>query len=247
MVAKQLHHGALDRLGREIVDGVRGVGSVVTLAELEELFGISRTVARESMRVLESLGMVQSRRRVGIIVRPRDDWNLLDQRVVQWRLDGLDAEQVWLELAELRGAVEPCAAALAAVYATPAEAGRLAALADELAARHQAGEVATPAYAEADLAFHTLLMRAGRNEMFAVVAGIVRPVRHSAEHLQAEAANTGSPTALQQLAAAIAAGDSEAARALSKRHADRVLVAVGAGVFGQRPALQERVGAVAAG
>lgn len=247
MRSKQLHHGALDRLGREIVDGVRDVGSVVTLADLEGLFGISRTVARETMRVLESLGMVQSRRRVGIIVRPRAEWNLLDQRVVQWRLDGLDADQVVLELAELRGAVEPCAAALAAVYATPAEADRLIALAEELAARFRAGETGEAAYAEADLAFHTLLMRAGRNEMFAVAAEILRPVRHTAEHLQAEAANAGDPTLLHQLAAAVAAGDSEAARALSRRHVDGVLAAVGAGVFGQRPTLQERVGALAAG
>jgi DNA-binding FadR family transcriptional regulator len=33
---------------------------------------VSRSVAREAIRVLESMGMVESRRRVGITIQPAD-------------------------------------------------------------------------------------------------------------------------------------------------------------------------------
>ena len=240
----QLHHDALDRLGQQIVNGDRPVGSVLTLADIEESYQVSRTVAREIMRVLEALGMVRSRRRVGITIRPRAEWNLLDPRLLSWRLNGVDREQAWIELAELRGALQPCAAALAARYATPAQAARLVELADQLAALHRAGRSGSGEYVQTDIEFHALLMSAGRNEMFAFAEEMIR-LSHEVElHRQPEQGNAGGVTLFQRLAAAIAAGEAEAARSLSKEHVDHVLIAVGAGVHSERAPLEERVGVV---
>ena len=98
MASVHLHHAALDAIGPKSVDGVRPVGPVLTLADLEQRFTVSRTVAREIMRILESLSMVRSRRRVGITIRPRSNWNVLDPLVVGWRLRGDEHDRVLLDV-----------------------------------------------------------------------------------------------------------------------------------------------------
>ena len=45
MASAQLHQAALDEIGQEIVDGRHPVGSVLTLADLERRFMVSRTGA----------------------------------------------------------------------------------------------------------------------------------------------------------------------------------------------------------
>ena len=50
-------HGAvIDELGRQIATGRRPADSIMTVAGLEADFGVSRTVVREVVKVLESLG-----------------------------------------------------------------------------------------------------------------------------------------------------------------------------------------------
>src|ERR1044071_7898103 len=83
-----LHEPVLEKLGMEIAAGDLPAGHVLTLDGLRERFAVSRTVAREAMRILESMGLVESRRRVGITVRPIADWNVFDPRVIWWRLCG---------------------------------------------------------------------------------------------------------------------------------------------------------------
>ena len=67
-MARSMYAGIVDVLGAEIAGGTLSAGSVVSLASLEERFEVSRTVAREAMRSLESKGMIEARRRVGLIV-----------------------------------------------------------------------------------------------------------------------------------------------------------------------------------
>lgn len=51
-------------------------------ANLAEKLGVSRTSVREAVRVLSAKGLLQARRRAGVMVRDRDDWILLDPRVL---------------------------------------------------------------------------------------------------------------------------------------------------------------------
>src|SRR5699024_1773672 len=78
-----------------------------TLQGLEQDFGVSRTVAREAVRVLESMRLVVSRPRTGIRVRPRQDWSVFDPQLIRWRLAGTGRMEQLRTLNELRGAVEP--------------------------------------------------------------------------------------------------------------------------------------------
>lgn len=157
----------LDVLGEEIVSGVQPQGNTFTLHDLSERFGISRTVAREAMRALEQLGLVSSSRRVGLKVLPQSEWNVFDHQIISWRLRSDEQRHAQItSLRELRDAIEPSAARLAATNATPAEARELCALAERIV--ELAGQVAgnSEEFQEADARFHSLLLTASRNEMF---------------------------------------------------------------------------------
>jgi DNA-binding FadR family transcriptional regulator len=169
-----LHDPVLDALGLAIASGELPAGHVLTLDGIQDRFGVSRTVAREAMRILESMGLVQSRRRVGITVRPMASWNVFDPKVIWWRLAGPGRGAQLRTLTELRIAVEPLAAGAAARAATAAQRTRIVELADTLRRLGEAGDLAE--FMERDVEFHTLLLRAGGNEMFAALADAVAAV-----------------------------------------------------------------------
>ena len=75
-----LHRNLLTALGTGIASGKYPAGRVLTLEGVSTEHGVSRSVAREAIRVLESMGMVASRRRVGITIQPSDKWNVFDPR-----------------------------------------------------------------------------------------------------------------------------------------------------------------------
>ena len=52
------YEALLGELGRQIATGSRPAGTVMTLADLEAEFGVSRTLVRDVVKVLEGLGMV---------------------------------------------------------------------------------------------------------------------------------------------------------------------------------------------
>lgn len=173
-VGTGLHDPVLDAIGLEIACGATPAGHVLTLDGIQERFGVSRTVAREAMRVLESMGLVRSRRRVGITVQPAEAWNAFDPKVIWWRLSGSDRDAQLRSLTELRIAVEPFAAGAAALGASAAQRSRLVAVAAEL--RALGGAADQDGFMERDVEFHTLLLRSGGNEMFAALADVVAAV-----------------------------------------------------------------------
>lgn len=169
-----LHRTVLDTIGAEITSGELSRGHVLTLEGIQERFGVSRTVARETMRILESMGLVRSRRRVGITVQPRESWNVFDPRVIWWRLAGPGRDAQLRTLTELRIAVEPLAAGAAARSASADERARALRLTGEMRALGEAGEL--DEFLELDIAFHTLLLRCSGNEMFGALSDVVAVV-----------------------------------------------------------------------
>ncbi|MQA11947.1 MAG: FCD domain-containing protein [Pseudonocardiaceae bacterium] len=172
--AEALHSGVLDTIGLQITGDELPEGHVLTLDRIQERFGVSRTVARETMRVLESMGLVRSRRRVGITVQPRASWNVFDPRVIWWRLSGNGRDAQLRSLTQLRIAVEPIAAGAAARNASAADRERVVGLAAAMRTRGEAGEL--DKFLELDIAFHALLLDAGGNEMFAALTEVVAAV-----------------------------------------------------------------------
>jgi DNA-binding FadR family transcriptional regulator len=180
MTASVLHNAVLDRLGMEITSGEYGPGDVLTLEQLEHRFGVSRTVARETMRILESMNLVRSRRRVGIIVQPMAEWNVFDALVIRWRLDGPGRAAQLRTLTELRMAIEPMAAGAAARNAGRPDRERIIELSAQMREHGESGRL--EAFLEVDIAFHTLLLRASHNEMFAALTDVVAEVLGGRTH-----------------------------------------------------------------
>lgn len=206
-----LHSGVTDVLGAEITSGEIPAGSSLTLDGIQQRFGISRTVAREAMRTLEHLGLVTSRRRVGLVVRPSEDWAVFDPQVIRWRLAGPHRVDQLRSLTELRASVEPVAASSAAWNADGEQADRLVALAARL--RELGGEGDSDEFLAVDIEFHHLVLAASGNEMFAALTDVVAEVlagrtRHGLmpHHPREEALS-----AHEAVAAAIRARDPEAA------------------------------------
>lgn len=135
-VTQASHARIVDELGRRITGGALQVGDGMTVARLEEEFAASRTVVREAIRVLEAHGLVASRRRVGVIVQPRERWRTLDATVIAWTLQGPRRQELLVELTALRVAVEPVAAAQAARTAHPADRDELLRLATQIGRAH---------------------------------------------------------------------------------------------------------------
>jgi DNA-binding FadR family transcriptional regulator len=207
----QLHGGILDDVGSRIVGGGLGPGAVLTLEGISREYAVSVSVAREVVRVLESMGLVSSRRRVGVTVLDRGGWNVFDPRLIRWRLAGDDRAGQLQSLSELRGGFEPVAAGLAARHASSEQCGILAAAVSDMVVHGHAGDL--EAYLAADITFHRTMLEASGNEMYRALAGVVTEVLtgRTHHHLMPARPNPDAIELHDVVARAIRVGDAAAA------------------------------------
>lgn len=165
------HSRALDEMGHLICSGELAPGSSLTLEAMEERLGISRSVARETVRVLEAMRLVASRRRIGVVVLPESEWNLYDPQVIRWRLDSPDRAEQLASMVELRAAIEPEAARLAATRASAQQVSELMALSGQLWAAGEQGD--HEAFLELDVQFHARVLELSDNAMFSRLDGLI--------------------------------------------------------------------------
>lgn len=163
-----VHYEVVRQLGAHRPGGL-AEGETLDLPALCEEFDVSLTALREAMKVLSGKGLIDARQKRGTYVLAREHWNLLDPDILDWRVDGDDAERVLRDLAEPRSVIEPAVAYRAAVRRTDADLSALEAALNRMAAAR--GEVA----AEADAAFHRALLTATGNELFARMDMLLEP------------------------------------------------------------------------
>lgn len=169
-----LRNLVLDTLGQEICSGVIAPDATFTIESIESRFQVSRSVVREALRALEALGLVTPKRRVGVRVLPLTAWNVYDLQVIRWRLAGPSRVAQLRSLTELRGAIEPAAARLAALRAPLNQASDLVGLAGRVWAAGKNGDQAE--FLRLDLQFHRLILEMSGNEMFAQLHHLVEEV-----------------------------------------------------------------------
>lgn len=166
-----LHGQLVQQLGQMIVSGDLGADRPLVPEEIGQRFEVSRTVVRESLRVLEAKGLVSARPNVGTRVRPVSDWNLLDPDIIEWRAFGPQREDQRRELNELRWTIEPLAARLAAGHAREDVQQRIGDMVEIMGHALAQGDALT--YSRADAEFHSLLIQLAGNRMLEHLSGIV--------------------------------------------------------------------------
>jgi DNA-binding FadR family transcriptional regulator len=225
-VVGALHGNLLDALGTGIVSGEFAPGQVLTLEGVSAQHGVSRSVAREAIRVLESMRMVASRRRVGITIQPSEKWNVFDPTLIRWRLESGDRAAQLLSLSELRRGFEPEAASLAARRANPHQCRIMAAAVSDMVMHGRSGDL--EAYLLADKIFHQTMLEASGNEMFRALNGVVAEVLAGRTH-HGMMPPTPNPTAIDlhdQVARAIRMRDEAAAERAMRAIIDEAASAV---------------------
>ena len=168
------HEGSVREIAGWIVTGRFGPGNPLpTEGELGAELGVSRTVVREAIKALAAKGMVSTRPRTGTRVRPARDWHILDPAVIGWIVEGKVDRALVSELVEMRHAIEPFAAGVAAMRRSEEDVAKLRAA---LAAMTLAAEGDGSGYNEADLAFHRTLLRATGNRFLAQMLPTIEAV-----------------------------------------------------------------------
>lgn len=209
-LGRNLTYGLLDHLGKSIVTGGYDDKRFPTEAELSKQHGVSRSVTREAVKMLTTKGLLSARPRQGTIVQPGDSWNLFDPDVLRWQLDRKFSIELLREFSELRIAIEPAAAALAARAAD--EAGLTAIRAGF--ARMEAAEAGNDDTLEADIAFHLSILRASANPFFAQFRDVVATaLRTSIRFTNRIKGRTADLAAHEAVKVAIEAHDPAAAQA----------------------------------
>ncbi|MDG4810706.1 FCD domain-containing protein [Micromonospora sp. WMMD1120] len=207
-----LHARVLDNLGTAICGGELPPGSVLNIDDLVERYAVSRSVIREVLRVLSSMGFIEARRRVGVMIRPATAWNVFDPQVIRWRLASSGRMAQLRSITELRTAVEPHAALLAAERIGHDEASDLVGLAAKMWAAGKAGD--DERFLHLDIEFHRRVLVASGNEMFVQLQELVAEVltgRHK-HHLMPHHPHEQALQMHADVAQAIQRRDGEGAR-----------------------------------
>jgi DNA-binding FadR family transcriptional regulator len=159
-----------NELGRAIVSGHYPQNAILPGdAELLAQFGVSRTVLREAVKILAGKGLLQSRARIGTRVRRRTDWNLFDADVLIWHAEiGFDAAFI-AHLGEMRMALEPEAAALAAERRSVDQLAELYDWVEKMGAKN----VSAAEFVAADLNFHLAVATAAANPFLKSISTLI--------------------------------------------------------------------------
>ena len=186
-----------------------------TEQKLSDQYGVSRTVVREAVSRLKSVGMLTSRQGAGVFVAPRTQ-----ARALAFDPSVLHSIEAVLQVVEVRRGLEADVAALAAERITPEKAAAIdrALAALEACPPHGADGV------EADLEFHRSIARATDNTHLERLLGFLEQYQRDAMRVTRTNEAMDSEYTVQvreehrAIAAAVMRGDAPAAREAAMRH-----------------------------
>ena len=184
-------------------------------ARLVEQFAVSRTVVREAVSRLKSLGLVDSRQGSGVYVAASPPFEPLN-----FDAKSADSQSAVAQMVEVRRALEAEAAMLAAQRRTPADAKRIQQAVQALDKAVAAGGDGV----EEDLRFHRSIAQAAHNPfLMDTLDYLAQFMRGAISVTRANEARRADFTTQVRgehaaIAEAIAAGDATRARAAAGRH-----------------------------
>ena len=185
-----------------------------TERELGELFGVSRGVIREAIKVLSSVGLVESRQGSGTYVTA----NLSPTVSRALVLSAKPEEDSLLSLMELRQSTETLAARLAATRRDASEIEPILEAARETVIAAEADNVYD--FEDGDIRFHRLIVQAARNPFLITIHAAIRDIQRDVSSRVVMMAGSVTMAADQHLriAHAIADQDSVTSAAVMDEH-----------------------------
>ena len=192
---RNLHERIANTLGERIVGGTHPPGKPLpTEIELCASLSVSRSALREAFKLLAAKRLIVSRQKVGTLVRPRAEWNMLDPEVLAWTLHAAPTDEFVTGLFEVRKIVEPSAAALAAERRSPEALARIErALADMFRFQGSSAELI-----DADLRFHQAILDATGNHFLASFGAVIESSLQASFRFSWSAAHRTPDYALRQ-------------------------------------------------
>ncbi|MFI1964649.1 FadR/GntR family transcriptional regulator [Streptomyces pathocidini] len=218
-------HGAGRRLGpavvRQLVDdivsGVYSSGAPMpTEAELCTRFGVSRTVVRESLKLMQDKGLVRIVQGKGTRITPSEKWDLIDDVVLSSLVHHDSSLAILDQLIRVRAALEREMAGAAAL-AGGADVGPIRAAYEEMCRT-----VAAPAeFAAADVRFHDAVMQASGNRLGHTIVTSIHDQARTTGRYHGSSTRAGLDRTLDEhlsILEAIESGDTDAAQRAMYAH-----------------------------
>jgi len=165
-----LTHQLTHSLGMAIVKGDYPIGTgLPSEADLCVEYDVSRSATREAVKMLSAKGLISSRPKQGIIVLPENNWNMFDTDVLGWILNSRPSLTLLKEFTQVRLAIEPEAAALAALNGNEEDFIEI----ENALGRMADADNGLDDPLEADIAFHTALLVASGNRFIAQLSDFI--------------------------------------------------------------------------
>jgi DNA-binding FadR family transcriptional regulator len=203
------------RLTRRIAAGEFDAGQAPSELEICREFGVSRVVARETIKILAGLDIVDVAQGRRVVVRPRDEWDYLSPQLIEWLPEEL-VEELLRELHGMRMLLEPELAAMAAASVTDEALARMRDALDRMADLEDDPE----RYLELDQEFHMEICRAANNRILDRIMYSARWLGTASRRITNEdpAGRHRATADHARIHAALEAGDPAAARAAMQYH-----------------------------
>ncbi len=154
-------------VGGEIAPG----SSLPTNPELCVAFGVSRTVVRESLKLLEEKGLIRVRQGQGTTVAPTDQWNLLDPLVLEAAIRFDEKLEIIDDLVDVRVGLESLMARRTAQKITDDQLGELREAFSVLESLLDQPDD----YLLADVEYHDVILRSSGNKLGRSIIRTVHP------------------------------------------------------------------------
>ncbi|KYQ81532.1 GntR family transcriptional regulator [Acinetobacter lactucae] len=174
--SKSQHALIVQQLGLKIVSGeISENEKLPSEVDLCEEYKISRPVFREAIRVLNAKGLTYSRPKIGTVVRPKEEWHLLDPDVLFWLIQTTPEHEFFKTLSTVRRVLEPELAYIAASTANEEDIERIKHAYDGMEKATTVEE-----FIEPDIQFHLAIAKATHNDLLAYMSKmLVLPLQQS--------------------------------------------------------------------
>ncbi|PRN85713.1 GntR family transcriptional regulator [Acinetobacter baumannii] len=174
--SKSQHALIVQQLGLKIVSGeISENEKLPSEVDLCEEYKVSRPVFREAIRVLNAKGLTYSRPKIGTVVRPKEEWHLLDPDVLFWLIQTTPEHEFFKTLSTVRRVLEPELAYIAASTANEEDIER-----SKQAYEGMEKATTVEEFIEPDIQFHLAIAKATHNDLLAYMSKmLVLPLQQS--------------------------------------------------------------------